>query len=223
MFYGDARLLDETKQLLKREKSLTPVFQEFSRWLFHRYGVRAINYQFDPIEYDKNGRWRLRIMLHTSEDYQKVLKVDGYTYNEDYQKEIAAGFAKIAEEFAYADQTQLNNLLVVYTDVSAELKVDANIKAAEHAGEWMKFKYTHAGFWTIYPAGTAAVVFCLKDRDVLTNQENGVSQSIENEYFEILKRYDEFGMFNREGFSIAYDSKENVDNNYHGSLYLYFK
>lgn len=223
MIYINTRLLDETKELLNGGKSLLPVFQEFSRWLYDCYAVRAVNYKFDPIEYDKNGRYRLHILLHTTEDYRKLCEANGYTYNEEYGKVIAAGFAEIAERFSYADQTKLNDLLVIYTDVSAELKAEANMKATENASEWMKIKYAHVGFWTIFPAGTAAVVFFLKDKDVSTNQENGVCENVEREYFEVLKRYDEYGIFSREEFSMTFDSKENVDNNYQGSLYLYFK
>ncbi len=42
------------------------------------------------------------------------------------------------------------------------------------------------------------------------------------DYFNILKKYDEFDYIKMEDFSIAFDSKENLDKNYKGNWYFYY-
>ena len=40
-------------------------------------------------------------------------------------------------------------------------------------------------------------------------------------YMEIIKRYDEYGYFNKD-YKIKLDSKENFDKNYNGNWYYYY-
>ena len=51
----------------------------------------------------------------------------------------------------------------------------------------------------------------------------GVNERIREECYRLVKPFDEFDYFTPENFSILLVSKENLDKNYEGSFYLYFK
>ncbi len=65
------------------------------------------------------------------------------------------------------------------------------------------------------------VVFYFTDNDISVSNVNGASEKITNDYYTILKKYDELNYFTRENIAIKFDSKENVDNNFGGSLFYY--
>lgn len=141
MFSSNAACFDETVRILRGTKTLSPVFAEFARWLAGLYGITAINFDFAKIEYSPGNRHRLLIIVESMEDYRKMMMADGYTYNEEYRREIAGQFAEFAGRYDYAGQSQINNLLVSFNAFSEELKRDANIKAVLHAKDFIKEKY----------------------------------------------------------------------------------
>ena len=77
--------------------------------------------------------------------------------------------------------------------------------------------------WKIDGFSKNTVVFYLTDNDVRVNQGSGVSRTITQRCYELVKQYDEFGYLDLETFPIKFDSKENLNKNYHGNMYYYFK
>jgi len=53
------------------------------------------------------------------------------------------------------------------------------------------------------------------------NEANGVSPMILDDYYSLLKGYDELNYFTRQNIYIKFDSKENLEKNYQGSLFYY--
>ncbi len=67
------------------------------------------------------------------------------------------------------------------------------------------------------------MVFFHEDVDIKNNAENGICEMIRNDYYTELKKHDEFNVYNPDNFIVNFDSKENLDKNYSGNLYYYFK
>ncbi len=55
----------------------------------------------------------------------------------------------------------------------------------------------------------------------LANEKNGITEEMKQSYLSEIAKVDEFHFF-KEGY-IIFDSKENLDKNYEGNLYYYFK
>ena len=82
-----------------------------------------------------------------------------------------------------------------------------------------------ANIWKLSIMGPGLVVFYEKDADVKTNLDNGITNEIKDKIISIFKENDKLNIFEfvyRDEY-LSFDSKENLDNNYHGSLYLYFR
>ena len=67
----------------------------------------------------------------------------------------------------------------------------------------------------------SAKVYYYKNNDIDKNHKNGISKKIKSDYYEILKKYDKLDYYTFENFEMIYDSKENLDENYNGSLCIY--
>ena len=66
-----------------------------------------------------------------------------------------------------------------------------------------------------------SVVFYFSDEDIFRYLESGVSQTVTDEYYSILKKHDDLSLFTKDNLRLSFDSKENVDKNYAGSLFYY--
>jgi hypothetical protein len=75
--------------------------------------------------------------------------------------------------------------------------------------------------WEISALRKHITVFYLTDEDIQTNATNGCSERIEQRCCELARQFDEFGYFTQDSFSIRFDSKENLDTNYDGSMFAY--
>ena len=67
----------------------------------------------------------------------------------------------------------------------------------------------------------SSVVFYFSDEDIFRYLESGVSQTVTDEYYSILKKHDDLSLFTKDNLRLSFDSKENVDKNYAGSLFYY--
>ncbi len=72
-------------------------------------------------------------------------------------------------------------------------------------------------------ASYGAVVFYYLYKDVAENQNKDVNKTIQDEYYLILKKYDELDYFTRDNMRLKFDSKENVDKNFQGNVNNYFR
>ena len=67
----------------------------------------------------------------------------------------------------------------------------------------------------------SSVVFYFSDEDIFRYLESGISQTVTDEYYSILKKHDDLSLFTKDNLRLSFDSKENVDKNYAGSLFYY--
>ena len=82
-------------------------------------------------------------------------------------------------------------------------------------------KNTYPQVWELITIFSSTVVFYYQDAQIRENEASGVSVSILEQYYRILKKYDELDYYTPENFNLKFDSKQNVDQNYEGSLFYY--
>jgi hypothetical protein len=212
----DDDFYEETKDIALGKVKKSPFLAEFSDWFVRTYSVKILNLEFSKLE--SSSRYRLHVIIQNPDDYGKMY-VETFVPNEEYQKEIAFEFQRLAIKHQFATEEQLKDLFVIYNDFSEEAKTDANQKAAKEVERLIKGKYSTV--WDVYEHFLETVVFYYSDVDLATNENNGISKSITEDYYSILKKYDELGYFTRENIRLRFDSKENLDKNYKGNLFYY--
>ena len=101
-------------------------------------------------------------------------------------------------------------------------KEDAHSKASREVEEHIRREPAGAPIHCIYTLFGLSV-FYEKEGQVEENLINGVSGCIKADYYRILKKYDEFDLFTPDNIEVTFDSHENVEKNYQGNYYYYFK
>ena len=222
MISANNPIYHETLDLLKGKKSLSPMYAELKRWLYDEFQITAYNFEFREMNWNHApGKYRLFILLSSRNDYDAMF--DGCNYSAEKQALIAKKIYQLALQYQLPDIENYQNVFVAYCNFSEEIRSDYNGKAYLLLKERLKEKYMRYSVWDIFALFSALTVFYQTDSDVGLNQANGVSTQIKNEYYETLHRLDEFHVFSYDTLNVTFDSKENLDNNYEGNLYYYFK
>jgi hypothetical protein len=214
----------ETLQILRNKKQLLPIYLELKMWLKERFDITSYNFVFEKIKYNNpDNRYQLYILLSTKADYISMMEKNLTGYDKNKQTEISQKFYELALKYSFGNEKSVKNVWVCYNDFSAEMKTDVNRRTYKEAGKPIKAKYGKYSLWNIVTSFESVVVFFLKDSDINENTKNGISEKIRNDYLETLKKHDEFNVYKPNEFTMSFDSKENLDTNYEGNLYYYFK
>jgi hypothetical protein len=210
----------ETLDVLRGRIELSPVFRELKAFIQSQYEVTVYNLVFREIKYGILKRqWNLCILLASTGDFRKMRM--GLNYIESIQKEIAEKFHELARIHNFGKIKSGQDIFVSYVDFSSEMKTDANWKTMETASKIIADKYASHNVWGVHAAFESSVVFFLSKEK--KKKCTTIKSDIEDDYFGILKQHDEFNLFNRSSFSLRFDSKQNLDDNYEGNLFYYFR
>lgn len=214
----DDDVYKETKEIVLGKRKQSPLLIELSEWFSSMYSVKVLNIQFSKLKGPKESRFRLYVIIENTEDHQKMYLSPAQP-KEEYQRQIALEFRKLASKHRFTDELNLENLFVIYNDFSAEAKTEANWKAVKEVVTQIKSNYPVV--WDVISMFSSSVVFYYSDADVAVCENNGISKAITDTYYSILKKYDELDYYTRENISLKFDSRENLDKNYQGSLFYY--
>lgn len=211
----------ETLQILRNKIKLIPIYEELKDWLKERFEIIVYNFIFEKIKYNNpENRYQLNILLALTNDFNKMLN---YKNKKDKQEEISQKFYELATKYDYGNIETIKDVWICYNDFSAEIKADVNNQTYKHIGKHLEEKYNKYSLWRICTLFTTVTVFFQNEIDVQINKEKGICEKIRQDYLETLKKHDEFNVYNLNEFVMEFDSKENLDKNYNGNLYYYFK
>jgi hypothetical protein len=220
MFLLDEGLYNETKNIALGRSTKSPLLIEFSDWFMQTYAVTLLNIALGKMATLNTNKHRLDIILENPIDYRKM-HVSVYEPKKEYQTEIASEFQKLAAKYRFAKQEQLEDLFVFYIDFSDEVKITVCQKAAKEAEHVIKEKFS--AVWDVFTSFGRSFVFYYSDSDITNNESNGISKAITEEYYSIVKKYDELDYFTIDNLLPKFESKENLDKNYNGSFQNYIR
>jgi hypothetical protein len=128
----------ETIQVLKNQKSITPIFQELKTFIEQTFFVKVANLLFDNDM--PEGRYRLGVLLTSKKDKEKFMKKEPcvYGYSTEMQNIIAEKICEIAPKYSFFNAEKLKNVFVYFMDFSHEIKVDIVDKCYKEAIGFVK-------------------------------------------------------------------------------------
>ncbi len=115
------------------------------------------------------------------------------------------------------------SVMVVGVQSAAIYQKGNYIKWVQLSNEIQKLK-SNLGLddlWEIYRQYSSTIFFFYTETQIEEYSKNGTKEVLSKTYFNLLKKYDEFGYFNNETFSIVLDSKENFDKKYESNWFYY--
>jgi len=209
---------------------MNEVFRELANWINRVYDVKVLNICYETIVVAHTERPRLEIVFETRKESELFKDENSINYNSKKQEAISTKFSKLLKKkrrsfFNWKNETRYctDNLLVMYSDFSSIAKSEVNNKVTKEEIEKIKNTFVDDNVWDISNFFGSVTILFYTDEQVENNRDSELKAVIEKEYLSILKKYDEFGYYDKDGFCMMIDSKENFDNNYDSNWYYYYK
>ena len=223
MLFGNPQLYARARKAKLGNASRPGPLEELRVWVNSRYSINVLDVIYDSIELQPNeGRPRLNLIIETTPEYEQLHK-DIFTLKPSIKRSILKRFSRIVSASSESAKFSTSNVHLITDDFSREAMGQAAEQFLRNDGQAVLAKFPDAHLWDISGFSTLIVVFYLKDDDIARNQKNGMSNAIRQVCYDGVKPYDEFGYFTPDNFSLKFDSKQNVDENYEGSMFYYWR
>lgn len=223
----------DTKLVKQEIKQLTPIYQELADWILQRFDVEVLNIYYDKINTDKS-RPRLSIIFEYGQDAEKLKDQIG-NFDSKKQDLIADQFRKIVknksikspnlfERFfikSNSDQFDTDRLLVVFTDFEPVARIEANRKIPQVEIDRLKQEWALKHVWEIYREFSMTTFFFYMESQMEEYQKDGTTEKMKQQYYMLLKQYDEFDYIKPYTDFLVFDSKENFDRSFRSSWFYY--
>jgi hypothetical protein len=223
----------DTKLVKQGVKQLDPIFQELADWIHQKFDTPVLNIYYDRIEQDKN-RPRLSIIF---EYYPNVEKFRDHIGNYDTEKQnlIAEQFRQILKSKSISNRNffdrlfkksqashfDTDRLFVIFTAFEPIAREEVNNKIQQTEIDRLKQELSSKNVWEIYREFATTTYFFYTDKQIEDYKTDGTTQMMTKQYFEILKKYDEFDYIKPDTYFLTFDSKENFDKNFESKWFYY--
>ncbi len=223
MLFGNPKLYDRARQAKLGNSDLSGPLEEIRLWVNSHYLINVLDVVYDTIDLGSHeGTPRLNLIIETTQDYEQLHK-DIFTLKPNIKRSILNRFSRIVAGSACPSKYDTDNVHLITDDFSREAMGRAAEKFIRNDRQAVANRFPNANIWDISGHSTLIVVFYHIEEEISQNQKNGQSEAIRGMCYEGVKRYDEFDYFYPENFSLKFDSKENLDKNYKGSLFYYWR
>ena len=225
----------DTKLIKQGVKKLGPIFQELADWIKQKFDTPVLNIYYDKIDTDKD-RPRLSIIF---EFYQSVENFRDRIGNYDTEKQnlIVDQFRQISKNKSLSDgnlfyrlfktpqafKFDTTRLLVIFIAFEPIAREEVNHKIQQGEIDKLKQELTSKHVWEIYREFATTTYFFYTDKQIEEYKKDGTAETMRQQYFELLKKYDEFDYIKPNTYFLTFDSKENFDKNFESNWFWYSK
>ncbi len=223
-----------TKSIKLGKRVLESPFYELAQWIKSKFDVVVLNVYYDTIK--PENRPRLNIVFEFQNDNTKFNNGHLGCYNEEKQKIIANKFNELVRHSGVKEkkwyQRTLNssdnrfntkNIWVTFSSFESIAKQEVGGKILETDIKKLKEKLNDMNIWEISNFSGYLTLFFYTDDQVLKSNHTDIAQRLREEYYEIIRQYNEFNYFTKDNLQISFDSKENFDKNYESNWFYYYK
>ena len=201
-----------TRLIKLGKNNMDEKFKAFADWINRKYLVRILNVYTDALD---NGKLRLQLIFEHEADLSIFFLKDRFTS----LKWIANTIEKKYKEVFHIANIQ--SVLVLFYAFEPLAKQEANTKISLATTTSIEEKYKIV-LWKIARFGEHVTFFFYTNSQLKKAKQSGLTVQLKQEYFEILKHFDEFDYFTLSNFNAVFDSKDNFDKNYNGNWRAYY-
>lgn len=224
-----------TKQIMLGKSNIDPDFQKLADFIDQEFGVRTINIIYDT--FGKEKRPRLNICFEFTWESQSFNEIAGnMNFDSKKQQLIANRFKQSLEKQGVRKKKGLmgwlsgsvptkyktDHVWVCYSAFEPIARI-ANEKIPENKIIELKEELGNKDLWEISRAFSGVTFFLFTDEQVKQYELSETQRHWADRYFDLLEPYNEFGYFKRDSFNICLDSKQNLDANYEGNWFYYYR
>lgn len=210
----------QTKRLRNSGAGLESPFKEMAGWVEANYGVKVLNVIYDTI--NPGNRPRLSVVLETEEEVGKFRNGPFGNFNQVEQRRVQEQLNNLLSKDGNS-RFRTDGLFVIFVGFERVARVEANESVTDKQLRQLKDKLANTDLWEISRCFDGVTFFFYTDEQARKYESAGFQQTYAEEYSRLVKDYDEFGYLKKGGVRVAFDSKENFDNNYQSNWYYYYK
>ena len=203
-----------TKRIKQGKARLAPPFDELARWIAATWQVTVLNVIYtgrNPLHPP-----RLQVIVEHRADLLKFVS----DLNVDPEKERAVKdrFLQLA---GHKSSENFDGLFVWFCAFApvALIEIDSHVRNAEV--DALKARINNPDLWKIYRSFASVTFFFYTDAQVKRYESEGFRPVYSKQYFDLLKPHDEFGYLDEKQFTVLFDSRQNLDENYDSNFFYY--
>lgn len=210
----------ETKLIKLGQKQIEQRFKALADWISAYYDVKVLNIFFDVMSH--NGQPRVSIILEFYDDAMKFHVDDNWwsAFDSMKEKEIAEKYMELVKD---PDAKRAGEIFVCFSAFEPIALEEVNGMIPEERISELQDKLNVPELWTISRCMNVCFFFVYTDKQAKAIRGSEIHQRFVDEYFLLLKEYDEFGYWSKDGFNVGIDSKENFDMNYESNWHYFYK
>ena len=206
-----------TKRVKRGSAVMEPVLAELAAWIAAEWRVHVVN-----VIYNEPGtitrQPQLQVCVEHSRERQEFF--NGLNFDYLKQKAIAAHFTELVNHHR-ASRYAVDRLLVVFAAFARLAREEADRCLSEPEIRSLEERIRNPDLWTIHRSFGHVTFMFHTDEQARASAAAGLREAYADLYFELLRKHDEFQYLRRSRFSVAFDSKENLDRNFGGSWFAY--
>jgi hypothetical protein len=238
MSFNDA-IYQETKLIKQGKHILAPFSKELADYVSDYYNVTVLNILYDFIDCPEKTP-RIGIIVEKPEEYYNFTELPHGVggYRKDCQTIVQEKFFSLLKKYNSTQGFSIDDLFkkmnltwekveskdtFVYFDYflrTAKEEAAQNITREKRLQFITKYKTNP--IWDIHIHTSSLIIFFYTEKQKDENMENTIFKEMCQEYYMLVKPFDEFGYFNADSITVHFDSKENIDENYMGSFQYYY-
>lgn len=218
MITSSDREFKSTKRIKQGKKHLCAPFDELAEWIASTRKVTVLNVIYDRA--NSLHAPRLQVILEHQSHAKKFRR--GVNFDRRQQNAIAKKFLQIISRDDKHD-FDVDGLFVVFSAFAPIAKQEADSHISDADIEALKKQISNTDLWGISHGFGNVTFFFFTDEQIKKYETKGKKEEYASMYFELLKPHDEFGYLKRHQFRIHFDSKQNLDENYEGNWFYYYK
>lgn len=234
MIFPSDKDYQQAKQIMLGKAHMKAEFQPLADWMGVAYDVQPVNIIYDIVE---GKRPRLQICFEFQREASIFTDSNTAMYDPIKQTAIADKFEETLRQqgllhkkgildflkSSICPKYQTDNLWVTFNAVEPIAMNEANESIPHDEITALQNDIGNETIWQIVRSARYVTFFLYTDEQVKENESSAARREWTYKYFDLLDKYNEFGYFKREFFSVFLDSKENFDKNYQSNWYYYFK
>lgn len=225
----------QARQIMLGKENIKPEFAPLAQWIDQTYGVKTVDIFY---ELPDSGKPRIQVCLEFEEDMEKFLTHSISYFDTSKQEAIAQKFKAVIEQQGLSEKTgffsglwgkpksntySTDHVFVTYSAFEPAAKYEAASKISRQQIEEFMASLHHKDLWTISIEFFVPVFFVFTYSQAEEYKRSETKSIWEEEFFNFIQPFDEFGYFTKENTRIIIDNKENFDDNYSSNWYYYYK
>ncbi len=210
----------DTLEVKQNRKNLSDEFLILKEWLQKHYKVDVLNICYSFIFPSGNKIPRLDIIFENNESLDVFKDSDG-RFSEAIMNKVITEFERVCKDLNL--DYVLEDIMVIFSSFKPIAMSLVNKKLNEYELDLLIENVNRPSLWKIQNYFGSTTVFLFTDEQVNEHRDSIWIKELKDKYFELIKKYDEFDYFSYSNFNISIDSKQNFDDNYSSSWFMYYE